>query len=574
MKTILLAILFSGWAFNLTGQIYFEDVAVAKGILHKYTGQLGGGVSFVDFNNDGLDDLTLATGKGEKIYFYKNTGNNFIKIISPVDLEAETKQVLWVDFDNDGDFDLYTANFGEPNRLFENKGNLLMEDITENAGLPMTSNNTYGACFGDIDRDGWLDLYYCDRVPGHTSENRHYLLRNNADGTFTDIAQVSNTLDAGKSPFCSAFIDYNNDKWPDIYTAHDRVAVPNVLLENNGDGTFTDVSMASNADVAMDAMCVAPGDYNNDGWIDIYVTNTPLIGSALLQNIGPAGGGQVKFGNAAAFAGVQFVGHTGWGAAFFDADNDTNPDLYVTAADYGDAAQSNAFFLNNGNGTFSQPDAGFAGDTTITNNMAIGDFNNDGFPDIAVLNNEPSFTQLWKNNGGNNAWIKIKLHGVWSNRDGIGAKTEVYANDQYQMRYLLCGNGFLGQNSLTEIIGLGNLEKADSVVVTWPTGHIDKLYDIESGTNLLLTEGSTTNGNIFTDDDVVITFPFPNAVSQSSPLPFFIYPNPASDFLYIANKRPNRYEYQLLNSGGQPVRLIIPDDTTTKVNIAGCAPGV
>ena len=316
MKKTIIALWLCWLVQGMSGQVHYSDTATSVGIIHNYNGVLGGGVSFIDFDNDGLDDITLATGLGEEIHFYKNNGTNFIKLPALIHLEKQAKHILWVDFDNDGDYDLYITNYESTNRLFENKGQLNFEDITEDAGLPLNSNTTYGACFGDIDRDGWLDLYYNDRVPFMTGDNRHYLFRNNADGTFTDIAEISQSIDGGKVPFCSAFIDYNNDKWPDIYTAHDKFIIPNVLLENNGDGTFSDVGMNANADLNMDAMCVNPGDYNNDGWMDIYITNTPTEGSALLHNIGPGNDSQVRFGNSAMFAGVPFSQRTGWGSVF------------------------------------------------------------------------------------------------------------------------------------------------------------------------------------------------------------------------------------------------------------------
>ena len=574
MKKKLLILCLLGWTAHVIGQVHFSNAAPANNIQHSYDGNLGGGVSFVDFNNDGLDDITLTTGDDEKIFFYKNNGNGFIKITAPIPTTSQAKQILWVDFDNDGDYDLYVANYLNANRLYKNTGDLIFEDITESAGLPINEYTTYGACFGDIDRDGWLDLYYHDRVPFMTVDNRHYLFKNNADGTFTDITETSQTMDGGRVPFCSAFIDYNNDKWPDIYTAHDKITNPNTLLENNGDGTFMDVSVASNADMEMDAMCVNPGDYNNDGWLDIYVTNTPVAGSALLHNIGPGSGGQVKFGNAAQFAGVGFLGRTGWGSVFLDADNDSDLDLYVVAANYGDIAESNAFYLNNGNSTFSEPDAGFEGDTTATYSTALGDFNDDGFADVVVVNKKPSFTHLWENNGGDNFWIKIKLQGVLSNRDGVGSKIEIYSGGQYQMRYTLCGNGFMGQNSLTEILGLKNNETADSIIVTWPTGHVDKLFDVPHGEKLTVVEGSSSDGEINVDADIELTMPPTSIVFEEKYFPLHLFPNPVSDILNIQSKKKTFVQFILLNKKGQIMRTIEPSPSFAITNTSSYAPGI
>lgn len=559
--------------FPVTAQLQFDNQAPALGIFHNYEGSIGGGISFVDFNQDGLDDLTLATGIDEPIQFYQNNGTSFNLIPPLVPNTDQVKHILWVDFDNDADLDLYIASHDSPNRLYENKGNLSFEDITAAAGLPLSESNTYGVCWGDIDRDGWLDIYYHERIPFMSIENRFFLFRNNADGTFTDITATAQTNVGGSAPFCSSFIDYNNDNWPDIYTAHDKINNPNVLLENNGDGTFSDVSAQSNADLEMDAMCVNPGDYNNDGWIDIYITNTPSGGSALLQNTGPLGGGIVKFGNSAQFAGVSFPDRTGWGSVFLDADNDGFLDLYATAANYGNIAQSNAFFLNAGNQTFTQPNAGFDGDTTITYNTAIGDYNKDGYPDIAVIAQVPFMTHFWKNSGGTNNWLKIDLTGVLSNRDAIGSKIEIFHEGHYQMRYTLCGNGFLGQNTQTEMFGLKNSETVDSVIVTWPTGHLDKLFQVKANQCLELTEGSTTNGDIEVDEDISLTMPPPNTVTDHQVADLSITPNPVTDFIQV--KQEHRIQsYYIIDIKGQLLHYNTIQANTFQINASSYLPGV
>lgn len=576
MKKALLSILYALLAMSLYGQVLFNNVAAQVGINLSYEGtSIGGGVSFCDFNGDGLDDLSLATGPGENIHFYINNGNGFTHIPPLVPHMQEAKQILWVDFDNDGDKDLFVAGYGCPNRLYKNNGNLELEDITEAAGLPINDHNTFGACFGDIDRDGWLDLYFCERIPFMNAMSQQYLFKNNADGTFSDITEISQTADAGKASFCSSFFDYNNDKWPDIYTANDRQTTPNTLLENNADGTFSDASQAANADLYMDAMCVNVGDYNNDGWSDIYVTNTPTNGSALLHNTGPATNGQVVFGNAAQFAGVGFIGGIGWGSVFFDADNDSDLDLYVSGAIAGAGAVSAAFYLNNGNGTFSEPYAGFAGDTVISYNNAVGDFNNDGFTDIIVLNRSPYTASLWQNTGGSFNWIKIKLQGVLSNRDAIGTKIETYSGDNYQMYYTHCGNSFLGQNSLTQTIGLKDNNMADSVIITWPTGHIDRLFDIESGQNILVIEGSTTNGEIYVDSDVVLNVVTNLTAGNKAPENMFqLYPCPATDILNIESTNAGLTQYSIIDKNGQTIKTIKYTASQMAIKIGNLPAGI
>ena len=384
LNTLILILL----SFQMTAQVQFSEMAQQRGINHTYIGIPGGGVSFVDFDDDGWDDITLATEDGKPIAFFKNLDGNFLQVPDFIGHTQNSKQVLWVDFDNDGDKDLYVATRSGGNRLFQNDGgSFTYTDITEIAGLPLEIHTSFGAIFGDFDRDGWLDLYYSERklLPS-TEPNINRLFRNNADGTFTEVTNESLAGDEGKAPFCSAFFDYNNDMWPDIYTANDKIS-PNTLLENNGDGTFSDVGDTTQTSVVIDAMNVGIGDYDNDGWQDIYVTNLPY-GNVLLRNQGATTtGNQITFEEVADAAGVAFYS-TSWGANFLDADNDGWLDLYVSGPDAStDTTSSSAFYHNNMDGTFSEPtNIGFEGDTLGSYNNAIGDIDNDGFPEIMVIN--------------------------------------------------------------------------------------------------------------------------------------------------------------------------------------------
>ena len=165
------------------------------------------------------------------------------------------------------------------------------------------------------------------------------------------------------------------------------------------------------------------------------------------------------------------------------------------------------FYQNDRAGGFYIPDAGFDSDTMRSFCHAIGDFNADGRPDIAVVNHSPDDNQLWSNSGSNNNWIKVELEGVISNRDAVGARIEIHTANGYQQRQVHCGIGFLGQNSETEIIGLETLDMVDSLIVTWPTGHIDRLFQIEANQKLFIEEGSTTGGEISIDPDITIYHP-------------------------------------------------------------------
>ena len=518
-------------------QPYFSEKAKARGIQTTKTQlSVGNGVSFRDFNNDGLDDLTFGTEAGQYIDFYLNEGGQFRKLDPLIDNQDEVKQLLWVDFDNDGDQDLYIATVNARNRLYERIGDMELVDITDQAGLSKRINESYGAVFGDFNRDGWLDLYYGER---EWPVGNGQLYVSNGDGAFIKITLNSGAFDDLKLPFCSAFFDYNNDNWPDIYTAQDKLRV-NTLLRNNGDCTFTDVSTATASDLSMNAMCVAVGDYDNDGWQDVYVTNTP-VGNAMLRNIP----GEDRFEEVADENGTGFYGN-GWGSNFLDADNDGFLDLYVCGSVVGSDVVSNEFYRNLGDGSFDQPDYGFEGDTVSSYVNAFGDFNQDGYPDIAVKNDAPFDAQFWENSGFTNHWLKVSLEGVESNRDGVGALIKVYTGEMIQSRSTHCGLGFLGQNTHDAMFGIGTITVIDSIRILWPSGHVDRVYEVPVDQRLEVREGSTTDGQIHSDPGIAISCrsladppeeidePEPELVlilDDDQPL---VYPNPVGERLYFS----------------------------------------
>lgn len=518
-------------------QPHYTNTASDRGISTlKTISSIGNGVSFRDFNGDGLDDLTFGTEEGQFMDFYLNEGGQFRKLEPLIDNQDEVKQVLWVDFDNDGDQDLYLTTIHALNRLYENLGDLEFIDITEAADLSQKINESYGAAFGDFNRDGWLDLYYGER---EWPVGNGQLYVNDQDGTFTKITLNSGTHDDLKLPFCSAFFDYNNDNWPDLYTAQDKLRV-NTLLRNEGNCNFTHVGSATGSDLTMNAMCVAVGDYDNDGWQDVYITNTP-VGNAMLRNIPQ----EDRFEEVAEASGTGFYGN-GWGANFMDADNDGFLDLYVCGSIVGSDMVSNAFYRNQGDGTFEEPDYGFEGDTVSSYVNAYGDFNGDGYPDIAVINNAPFDAQFWESSGHSNHWLKVSLEGVISNRDGVGALVQVFTAEMTQSRLTHCGLGFLGQNTQDAMFGLGQYALVDSIHITWPSGHVDKLYDVAGNARYEVLEGSTTGGEINTDPGIPIGCssladppeeidePEPEVVLSLDQERVMVYPNPVSDRLFLS----------------------------------------
>tara|TARA_B110000003_G_scaffold53347_1_gene53124 strand:- start:75627 stop:77357 length:1731 start_codon:yes stop_codon:yes gene_type:complete len=512
--------------YNLLGaQVSFEDVASYKGVDYSYgNSEYGGGVSFVDFDNDGWDDITYASEDGAQIYFFKNNNGIFdLVTLNGISNTYKTKQVIWIDYDNDGDKDLFVSAIEGVNKFYRNNGDMNFTDISSSIGFFQTDLFTYGTSFGDIDNDGDLDAFISNRTSTEHLQ-RNYLYRNDA-GTFIDITELAGIPiedeegnENSQLSFCSIFFDYNKDGFQDIYLANDKTNNINRLYKNLGNGTFEDVSVASGSGIAINAMTTTIGDYNNDGWFDIYITNTQSLqagnGNVLLMN-----NGDDTFTNVAEETGTTFNSF-GWGAVFFDADNDSLLDLYVSGSFDGSIGSflSAAFYHQQNDGTFIIPqNIGFEDDTRESYSNAIGDINNDGKPDIIVCNDtENNF--LWENKTTNtNNWLKIKLEGVTTNRDGIGNTIEINIDGKSQYRYTLAGEGYISQNSSYEFFGLGEATEVDYIKVTW-TG-IDT-EDIINGVNvnqsIIIKEGI----GVLNNTDIRV-----NTL-------FSLYPNPSNDGVF------------------------------------------
>lgn len=551
---------------DLEAQVQFEDRTSFYNINHVYgEGTAGGGVSMADFTGDGLDDLTLASSDGREIYFFENTGNGLRKLDLLPSFKEEVKHLLWVDFDNDGDKDLFVALADNYNRLFVNDGTLVLEDKTVSLGLPADTYTSFGACFGDYNRDGWLDLYVgVRRIERDGLPNISRLFANKG-GFFEEVTIASGTEDGGKTPFCSSFIDYNNDKWPDIYTAHDRRR-GNTMLRNNKNGTFTDVSVATGTELKMDGMSVSNGDFNNDGFLDIYVSNSEA-GNALFVNQQGT-----KFKNQALERGVAFQS-VAWGTNFLDGDNDGDLDLYVSGMLPGRNAVNSQYYVNLFPGEIFIKGAKITSDTASSFNNAVGDLNNDGYPDLAVINVGPWPSFVFINKGGSSNYVKVRLKGILSNREGIGATVKAYHGFRKQFRFTSCGIGFMGQNSDTEIIGIGNAPKLDSLIVVWPTGHTDRLYNLSAGTTHILEEGSTT-GFIQVDPDVeLLQVNTDDSASEEAFSGIKLWPNPVSEgsiFIELLCNDSLKKDsfFEILNTSGQRVYSgVVHGESIHPVNI-------
>jgi len=441
-----------------------------------------GGISCVDFNQDGLDDLTFATESGQDIIFLENKGDSFELVDPPfVNNIFESKQILWVDYDGDGDKDLMVATWDSYNYIYENDGNMNFTDVTEAMNLPLTVRNTFGMNVTDFNGDGLLELYISNYGLPTVFANEMYSF-NASTHSFDDITVSSGTSNGLRQSFTSAVFDFDNDGDLDFYIANDRPQFENTLYMNIGNLTFLDVSVPSNTNIAIDAMNSGVGDGDMDGDIDIYVTNGLSAGgafSAYLEN-----NGNSTFTEVAASNGTIFD-RLGWAGVFVDFDNDRDEDLYVSTS----SGQPSALYVNDGAGNFTEPlyatDGLDGRDTISTFANAYGDFNNDGLYDFALGHGFVSddFSVFYNHEKNDNNYIKLKLEGTDSNIDAYGARIQTWADGIPTISMKHSTVGFLGQHSDIINIGIGTATAVDSIVISWPfAGN----KEIVQGTDLLV----------------------------------------------------------------------------------------
>lgn len=456
-----------------------QGIAVQSG-----NSEYGHGVSFYDFNQDGLDDLTIGT-EGQGIYLYVNNGGNFV-LQEILGSAHDTKQVVWADFDRDQDLDLLVTNDFGPLMLFECNDAGQLVNIAAEIGLTQTETaRTFGASWGDYNRDGWPDLYVCNYTLYESPTN---WLFKNLGGTFEDVTAFAGVGDGYKPSFQAVWTDVNSDGWPDLHVVNDKEPT-NGLYLNNGDETFTDISVSSGANISVDGMNNSIVDIDHDGDLDFYIANN-ASGNSLLRN-----NGDNTFTDITAEAGL-LVNRFCWGSLWIDYDNDADHDIFV-ATSTPVLNNQNPFYQCNDDGNWTQYQSVFlTPNQVLSYSPTKGDFNNDGYYDMLVGNASPNANGLWRNTGGSNNYFKLTLIGTASNLDGIGTWIEYNFDQEHRVAYTTSGENYLGQNSQHLIFGFKQAEKAKDIVVHWPSGWNDTIPSIEPGVHLYLEEGITYQNHI------------------------------------------------------------------------------
>ena len=482
-KNVLFTLLLTAMTTCLFAQASFTDIAEDAGVANDGNNY---GVAFGDFDNDGWDDMYISRHNGPNL-LYKNNGDGTFAEVGEnagVNYEGKTRTAVWGDIDNDGWLDLYVGNTNETNILYRNLGDGTFEDISETANV-QSVGDVRSAMFADVNGDGFLDIY----VANLSAQNAFY--RNMGDNTFINMVFTSGATDM-QIAMGSIFFDYDNDGDQDLYLTHDANQ-PYIMYRNDGAGNFTDVSEETNTNYAGQGMGVDVGDFNNDGWFDIYITN--LYNNTLLINdANPDANGQVTFTDISEAAGIDDLG-MGWGITIFDYDNDGLQDIYMVN-DSHFAPYSNILYRNLGDFNFENVSDGTPLYSMLGGyGVATSDINQDGLLDIFLANNGMGGVdncQLFLNENHNeHSWVQIKTVGTESNRSGIGARVEVEANGSLFIDEVCGGASFVSQNSLTLHFGLGEAEMIDRVTVKWPSGAIDVYENLDVNRLFVVTEGES-----------------------------------------------------------------------------------
>lgn len=511
------------------------DVTAAAGIDFRHNSgafgakylpeTLGPGCAFLDFDGDGLLDILILNGtdwpghvrQSSTLHLYRNNGNGtFTDVTQKAGLAVPVygMGVAVGDFNNDGFPDIYVTAVGQ-NRLFQNTGRGTFIDVTQKSGLGGRNSLSTSALWFDYDRDGLLDLFVCNYVrwsPDHdvfcsvdgrnksycTPEAYHgstcWLFRNKGNGTFEDVTAKSGIFDTTSKSLGVAMLDLGGNGWPDLLVANDTQ--PNKLYRNLGNGTFEDVGVKAGVAFSDDGkaragMGVDVGDFDNSGVAGIAITNFDDEMMALYRQ-----GKNGIFTDVAPLSGISGPSRKrlGFGCCFADMNLDGHLDLMAVNGHIDETvrniggnhgyAQAPHLFLNDGHGVFrdvaAEVGGGFA-TPRVGRGLAYGDFDGDGDVDLLLTTNQgPAY--LYRNDvAAGNRSLRLRLRGTKSNRDGIGAVVRVATAEGTQSRMVKTGSSYISQSELAVTFGLGRRDRADRVVVEWPSGAKQEFKGVAAG---------------------------------------------------------------------------------------------
>jgi hypothetical protein len=548
VKTFLAVLLLSMLAASLQAAdsqspIQLHDMTRESGIRFVHTDGSSGrryimetvasGLALLDYDSDGDEDIYFLNGaplpgttveKPPRNALYRNEGNWKFTDVTDLAGVGDTGYGLGVctgDYDNDGDPDIYINNFGT-NVLYRNNGNGSFTDVARVAGVAQGNHVGAGACFLDMDGDGDLDLFVASYVaftyethrtsmmngfpsyvgPLQYPPTANHLYRNNGDGTFTDVSSTSGIAELRGSGMGVMAADIDNDGDPDLVVANDLR--PNFLLLNDGSGKFKEVGAL--VGLAYDSfgnvqgnMGVECTDWNNDGWLDVYITTYQRQFNNLYQNVGGKVFDDVTRKSG---AGTSSYPQVKWGVGVVDFDNDGHRDLFsacghlIDNVDHFDDTTSyharNLLLRNNGQGRFEDV-SHHAGDGMMlkfsSRGAAFDDLDNDGDIDVVILNARREPSLLRNDSPRTHHWIQVRLQGTKSNRGAVGARVSVVAADLTQIDEVHSGRSYQSDFGKRLHFGLGSRSSISEIRVKWPGGSTEVIRDVGVDRVVTIVEG-------------------------------------------------------------------------------------
>jgi len=534
-------------ALPTTSTYPFDEVpASASGITWVHTAghsqekylpeTTGSGCAFLDYDNDGWMDIYLVNSGKCDFYnpnpplrnalYRNNRDGTFTDVTEKAGVAAGGygQGVAVGDYDGDGFPDLYVTQYGR-SILYHNNGDGTFSDVTEKAGVAAPGWSSSAVWF-DYDNDGRLDLFVCRFVDFDRSKNlpceannkpgycvprlykpmASWLFHNNGDGTFTDVSKESGIARYPGKAWGVVATDLNNDGKIDLLVANDTVA--NFLFMNRGGGKFEEIGTLagvaySESGRPRSGMGVDSADFNQDGWMDLFVTNIDHEKYSLYQN-----NHDETFDDKADASGIGAATRllSGWGLKFFDYDNDGNLDLFLANGNPDDLIE-----MMHKDVAYREPLMLFHGDGKILHNvsaqsgplfakpmsargLAIGDFDNDGAVDVLVAVNDAAPLLLHNQADPENHWLGIKLVGKKANRDAVGARITYQAGDLKRYRTRVGGGSYLSSHDPRIVLGLGKHTKIDWLEVKWPepSGVTEKFSDLPIDKYITIVEGEGT----------------------------------------------------------------------------------
>ena len=512
---------------------YFQEVIKFSGIdfthtigdehLSNLVESVGGGAVFLDYDQDGFLDIYLSNGnyteglsmnedhpaeKTSENGLFRNLGNGTFEDVTKKAKVGDRGYGMGMtvgDFDNDGYPDIYVSNYGV-NVLYHNNGNGTFSDVAKKAGVG-GNDCSVGAVWFDYDNDGFLDLYVGNYIDFDPQYNYYYapdgfpgpmaydgqpdiLYHNNGDGTFTDVTNKMGVFNRDGRAMGVGAADYDNDGFVDIFVSNDHMN--NYLYHNQGGKGFIDKGIMSGVAFnqigeATISMSVDFADYNNDGLLDLFVSDD--VYCSLYKNEGNGVFSEMSYNAGIAVACGQFVG---WASTFIDYDNDGDLDIFKINGElkhlYG---QEDQLFENDGNEKFidvSTERGSYFQQELVGRGAGFADFDNDGDIDVYIVNLNDKGALLRNNKGNENNWIALQLVGDQSNRDGIGARVTIVSDGVQQYTQKRTSSGYLSQNDPRLYFGIGSSKLVESIEVIWPSGKVQKLENIKSGQFLTIKE--------------------------------------------------------------------------------------